>query len=68
VAKVAAQPAHRYRAGTGRDGSPRLGIPLQPLQLGTHVGGVLIPQFPVFLQRPVEDGLVDQRKRRLREE
>ena len=32
-----------------------LRVPLQPLQVGSHVGGVLIAQIAVFLQRLVDD-------------
>ena len=30
-------------------------VPLQPLQVGSHVRGVLVAQFAVFLQRLVDD-------------
>ena len=33
----------------------RFGVPLQPLQVGAHVGGVLIAQIAVFLQRLDDD-------------
>ena len=32
-----------------------LRVPLQPLEVGAHFGGVLVSQFAVFLQRPVDD-------------
>ena len=44
-----------HRARTRRYGSSRLCIPLQPLQVGSHVGGVLIAQIAIFLQRLVDD-------------
>ena len=47
--------SHRHRAGTRSYGSSYLCIPLQPLQLGTHFGGVLITQFPILLQRLIDD-------------
>src|SRR5208337_907123 len=34
---------------------PGFYVALQTLQLGSHVGGVLITQLPVFLQRPVDN-------------
>ena len=46
---------HRYRAGTRSDGSPRLGIPLQPLQVGSHFRRALVAQIAVFLQGLVDD-------------
>ena len=46
---------HRHRPGTRRCRPPRFGIPLQPLQVGAHVGGVLVAQVAVFLQRLVDD-------------
>jgi hypothetical protein len=45
----------RHRAGTRGYGSSRLCIPLQALHLGTHVGGVLITEPSILLQRPVDD-------------
>ena len=30
-------------------------ISLQPLQIRSHLGGALVPQIPVFLQRPIDD-------------
>jgi hypothetical protein len=32
-----------------------LGIPLEPLQIGANVRGVLVAQAPVFLQTLVDD-------------
>ena len=45
----------RHCAGTRSYGSSRLCVPLQPLQVGSHVGGVLIAQIAVLLQRLVDD-------------
>ena len=33
----------------------RIGIALQPLQIRANIGGVLVAQLPVFLQRLVDD-------------
>src|ERR1022692_1895891 len=38
-----------------RDRFARFRIALQPLQLGTYFGGVLITEFTIFLQRTVDD-------------
>ena len=46
---------HSHCAGTRRYGPPRLGIPLQPLQIRPHVGCVLIAKIAVFLQRLIND-------------
>ena len=35
----------------------RVGITLQPLQVGSQVGRVLVAQVPIFLQRLVDDSL-----------
>src|SRR3954454_14187320 len=37
--------------------SPGIGIALQALEIGANLGGVLVPQFPIFLQRFVNDAL-----------
>ena len=46
---------HRHRARACRRTASALGVPLQPLQIGSHVGCVLIAQIAVFLQRLVDD-------------
>ena len=45
----------RYRAGTCGYGTSGVGITLQALQVGADVGGVLVAEVAVFLQRFVDD-------------
>ena len=44
---------------------PGVGVPLQPLQIGAHVGGVLVAQVAVFLQRLVNDAFELRRQIRI---
>ena len=41
--------------GTGRDCAPGIGVALQALQIGAHVGRVLVAQVAILLQRLVDD-------------
>jgi len=42
------------RAGAVRDCASAVGVALQALQVGTNVGGVLVAQVTVFLERLVD--------------
>src|SRR4029077_2677215 len=48
----------RDASGTGGRHCPSgVGVPLKALQIGAHVGGMLVAQIPVLLQRLINDAL-----------
>ena len=55
-------PPSRHSVRACRRSAPTLGIPLQPLQIRSHVGCVLVPEVAVFLQGLIDDSLKIRRQ------